>query len=152
MAILVSNKGHAFLEFLRVEEEQIDSYTNDAPLTHALVVVTYQNKKLVIFNKWRQNWELPGGMIDRGETPREAAIRELEEETNQIHETMSFSGLMKFRLKPDDRLEYGALYSCDLDHVRSFVENEEASSIHFWDESEDIGDVDEIDRELLHYG
>lgn len=43
------------------------------------------------------------GMIDKGETPRECAVRELYEETNQSVTQLKFKGLMKFKLKPDDR-------------------------------------------------
>jgi 8-oxo-dGTP diphosphatase len=36
-------------------------------------------------------WEFPGGGIDEGETPEEAALREFEEETG-LKEEISFSG------------------------------------------------------------
>ena len=37
----------------------------------------------MVFNRDPQAWELPGGMLDPGESPREAAFRELEEESGQ---------------------------------------------------------------------
>ena len=83
MAILISKKGNVFLDFLEIDESNINNHINDAPLTHSLVVVKYKKDYLLMFNKWRQNWELPGGIIDEGETPRECAVRELYEETNQ---------------------------------------------------------------------
>ncbi|WP_191276999.1 NUDIX domain-containing protein, partial [Neobacillus kokaensis] len=92
MSILVSKKGNVFLDFLQTSEEEINKYVTDAPLTHSLVVAKYQEKYLLIFNKWRQNWELAGGIIDDGETPRECAIRELFEETYQSIKQLSFKG------------------------------------------------------------
>ncbi|WP_179107201.1 NUDIX domain-containing protein [Sediminibacillus massiliensis] len=151
MPILISKKGDVFLDFLKMDEKNINDSISDAPLTHSLVVVKYKDDYLLLFNKWRQNWELAGGMIDEGESPRECAIRELCEETNQIVSQLNFKGLMKFRLKPDDRFEYGALYSGEIKDLRPFQENEEAEQILFWDKKSDIGYIDEIDEKLLEY-
>ncbi|MGW7693821.1 NUDIX domain-containing protein [Streptomyces asiaticus] len=37
----------------------------------------------MVFDRFRQSWELPGGRIEAGESPRQAAARELLEETGQ---------------------------------------------------------------------
>ncbi|MBS4178336.1 NUDIX domain-containing protein [Bacillus sp. FJAT-49731] len=126
-------------------------YVNDAPLTHSLVVASYQGNFLLLFNKWRKYWELPGGMIDEGETPRECALRELYEETNQRIDNIKFKGLMKFQLKPDDRMEYGALYSGVISDLKPFNENDEAEQLILWNQVTDIGYIDEIDEKLLDY-
>ena len=42
-------------------------------------VFNEKNKVLMIFR--RGHWDLPKGKIDKGETPKEAALREVEEET-----------------------------------------------------------------------
>lgn len=151
MTILISNKGHIFLDFLKISEKDIDKNVIDAPLTHSLVVAKHNEKYLLMFNKWRKNWELPGGIIDDGETPRECAARELMEETNQSIENLTFKGLMKFQLKPDDRLEYGALFSGEIIDLKPFIDNDEAEKIVLWDKVTDIGTVDEIDEKLLEY-
>jgi 8-oxo-dGTP diphosphatase len=104
-----------------------------------------------MFNKWRKHWELPGGIIEKGETSRECAVRELYEETNQSLMHLRFKGLMKFCLKPDNRIEYGALYSGELIEIVPFQENNEAAKIIFWDMKSDIGYIDEIDEKLLEY-
>lgn len=150
MTILISKK-EMYLSISWIDENEINKYVTDAPLTHSLVVAKYQEKYLLIFNKWRQQWELPCGIIDEGETPRECAERELHEEINQSIKQLSFKGLMKFRLKPDDRIEYGALYSGEIDIISDFKENEEVEKIIFRDREENIGYIDEIDEKLLEF-
>ncbi|KRG11074.1 NUDIX domain-containing protein [Lederbergia galactosidilytica] len=149
--ILTNKNGHVFLDFFAIQEKDIYHYIHDAPLTHSLVVAKYNAKYLLIFNKWKQYWELPGGMIDEGESPRECAERELYEETNQSIEHLQFKGLMKFKLKPDDRLEYGALYSGEIKEITAFQANEEAEEIVFWDKKSKFSNIDEIDAALLEY-
>ncbi|MBM7564951.1 NUDIX domain-containing protein [Paenibacillus sacheonensis] len=155
MAIVTDAKGNQLLTFNPIQEKELDTISLDAPLTHALIVVTYEGSYLLMLNKWRKYWELPGGVIERGETARACAMRELFEETNQTAGNATFKGLMKFDLQPSfhgpKRMEYGALYHCELNHVADFIENDEADSIMFWDGSSDIGTIAEIDRKLIEF-
>jgi len=53
------------------------------------VVATTRDKKIVLVRQFRHgsdgfSWELPGGMVDSGEDPEAAAIRELAEETGFV--------------------------------------------------------------------
>jgi 8-oxo-dGTP pyrophosphatase MutT (NUDIX family) len=51
------------------------------PHTHgALVAVCHAGELLLVETSYRRSWGLPGGGIGRGETPRQAAVRELAEE------------------------------------------------------------------------
>ena len=65
----------------------------------SFVRVVIQNEKgelLVIFEKKWNCWVFPGGKIEPGETPEEAAKREVFEETNLIIEDLEIVGEQAF--------------------------------------------------------
>jgi len=134
-----------------MDEEAVATAALGAPLTHALVIVRCKGKTLFVHDTWKDEWELPGGSMEPGETARQCAVRELAEETGQHVDDLEFKGLMKFRLKPDDRIEYGALYSANLAHLSRFQPNKEIDRIVLWDLVSDIGPTAEIDIRLVEY-
>ncbi|MBN2581991.1 MAG: NUDIX hydrolase [Planctomycetes bacterium] len=147
--ICVDRRGNVFIELRRGDEQALLHSCHDAPLTHALIVVEFQGRFLFVHNTRRREWELAGGIIDSEESPRQCAVRELAEESGQTVDNAEFRGLMKFKLRPDDRLEYGALYYARLEHRQRFTPNAEADRMVFWDLMTDIGNVAEIDRRLV---
>jgi 8-oxo-dGTP diphosphatase len=150
MSICINRNGDVFTDFINIPENEIKQDKLDYPLTHSLVVAKSKDGYLLIFNSWKNHWELTGGIIENGETMRECVIREMLEETNQIANKIEFKGLMKFNLK-NGKTEYGGLYSAYIEIERPFVENDEAKKIIFWDSIKDIGYIDEIDKKLLEY-
>lgn len=54
---------------------------------HVLIVAIYQGKLLFTCHS-KRGWELPGGKIEPGETPEQAAVREAWEETGAIIKNM----------------------------------------------------------------
>jgi 8-oxo-dGTP pyrophosphatase MutT (NUDIX family) len=135
---VTDRNGNQLLALDFVGESRLNDADSPPPLPLALVVMTHEGKVLMIFNRWRQEWELPGGMIEAGETPRQAAFRELLEETGGVEgsgvtaESLAFHARALFSLKRPDRLEYAAVYSTRLDALPELKTNEEASAFLWW--------------------
>lgn len=70
----------------RTDEFPVKSKAKPTPTYHIVVGVIYQNGKILIQRRPPKGllgglWEFPGGKIDDGETPENALLREIEEET-----------------------------------------------------------------------
>ncbi|MGK5558861.1 NUDIX hydrolase [Actinomadura kijaniata] len=130
--LAVDDLGNALLCLVLAAE---DKPPRDAPLPLALVALWHGDHVLMVFDRFRQAWELPGGQITPGETPRQTAVRELQEETNHTPERMlRFVGFARFTLAPDQRAEYGALFTGrTVDVSRFFQPNAEIAAIRWWD-------------------
>ncbi|MFD3735917.1 NUDIX hydrolase [Streptomyces sp. NPDC058632] len=135
--LAVDDRGNALVSFALGAE---DKPPGDAPLPVALVALWHGHRVLMVFNRFRQTWELPGGQIDPGETPRQAAARELLEETNHVPDgQFCFVGFASFTLAPDQRAEYGALFTGRAADVSQlFQPNDEVEAIRWWDLGEPL--------------
>lgn len=106
MPICINQKGDVFEELLVITEEKVNQTSLDHPITHAFVDAKNKDGFLLLFNSWKNNWELAGGLLEKGESLRECAIRDMFEETNQTPGRIEFKGLMKFKLRTG-KTEYG---------------------------------------------
>ena len=64
-----------------VEVRLIKKDYRQLPLHYAVIVGKYEGKWVLCQHKKRTTWEVPGGHIEEGETPEEAARREFYEES-----------------------------------------------------------------------
>ncbi len=60
---------------------EIHPFGSLSPLRFVVVCSFYQGKMLLSFHSGHKSWETQGGHIEQGETPEEAARRELYEES-----------------------------------------------------------------------
>lgn len=142
--------GSALLRFEKVPERELAQLDPAVPLTASLVVLWHGERCLMVFNRFRQAWELPGGMIDPGESAREAAVRELLEESGQTPDALDFAGAALIRVAPDNRLEYLAIYRGRIESPHPFTANDEMSDATWWLPSDALPDLLPIDEVLAY--
>lgn len=146
--IIAKNRsGWILHEYINIPEEEISGYPD---VTGSYAIVKVGDKYLVGYNGWRKQWEFPAGGIENGETARQAAYRELMEETHQSNLDLVFKGLFKVT-DSHGRRKYQAVFVGEKKSLDPFVysEGDEMSKIRLWDLKEDIGYVDELDVAIV---
>ncbi len=126
-----------------------DRATQEGPLTASLVVLWRGEECLQVFNRFREVWELPGGMIDPGETSREAAFRELAEESGQRPDELDFVAFAHCWYAPAERVESLAIYRGVIDRQLPFEPNDEISEITWWNPADALDGLAPIDGALV---
>ncbi|WP_020672086.1 NUDIX hydrolase [Amycolatopsis nigrescens] len=123
------------LTSLRITDDEsiLDTLETGVPLPAALVVVTLSSTVLMVFDRHRGEWELPGGMREPGESARQAAVRELAEETGIASAEPAFAAIAEFQLRRPVRHEYAAIYRTALPTPPALVVNDEIADFRWWD-------------------
>ena len=111
-AIATDARGNRLLAVNRASADDLVVAARLTPCPLALVVVMECTTRDVLFglNTWRHEYELPGGMVEGGESFAEAARRELEEETGIRADALQLLGYARFALTDPIREELGAVY------------------------------------------
>ena len=145
--IAKNRSGWILHEFIDITENQITEYSN---VTGAYAIVKVGDKYLIGYNNWRKQWEFPAGGIEAGETARQAAYRELFEETHQENLELKFKGL--FKVTDSHGIQkYQAAFLGEKETITPFeyIDGDEMSKVYLWNLSEDIGYVDEVDVAIV---
>ena len=122
-------------------------------LTYVLLAVRSGGLLLLVRERVRDCWELPGGGIDPGESTRQAAVRELAEETG-LHlppEALRFAGYARTAL-PQRSIRYGALFTAEVAEADRgvFAPTEEIAATCWWNGSDPLpgGQLQTVDTYL----
>lgn len=134
-----------FLELHEVDEARHETI---ATTSFAVVIARAPRGVVLVFNRYRKVWELPGGLIDPGETPRAAAARELAEESGCIApaDALVWLGLVSV---DDGATHHGAVYRAEVDSVPEEFQSEETGGIAYWQAGVHPHPLGATDRALL---
>jgi 8-oxo-dGTP diphosphatase len=124
--------GNALTGFRSGAEDELVRPAGPLAMPASLVVVIHANAVLMMFDSWRRQWELPGGMREQEETARQAAVRELHEETGIQAVELTFVAVAEFDLVEPEHRELLAIYRLDLQVVPTLTVNEEALDFRWW--------------------
>ena len=122
---------------------------SDAPRFAVLVAKTADGVVLV-FNRWRRVWELPGGLIDAEESARDCAVREFREEAGGEPGELEWLGLVEV---DDGSTHLGAVFGCTVRSMPETYESEETGGIAYWTRENPPSPLGHTDAALLsRYG
>ena len=99
-----------------------------ARLEFAVIVARAPEGIVLVFNNFRHVWELPGGLVDAGEHPRDSACRELREEGACEARNVRWLGVTEVS---DGITHHGAVYACEAD-AHEFSANVEIGGRAWW--------------------
>ncbi len=121
-------------------------------LNVAMSVVVKDNKVLLIKRveaPYVGYWTVPGGKIEFGEHPEEAAIRELKEETNLDCESEGIKGIASEIIhNKDSKVAHFLLYVCKLKPLHTNVVQKEEMEVK-WFNIADLDNIKMVPSDLL---
>jgi len=111
---------------MQINFHPINSHTNF--LKYVVICARFQNQWLFVRHKKRTTWEIPGGHIEAGENPDQAAARELNEETGA--EKFDLIPISDYSVTMADQTSYGRLYFAEISQMGTLPPSEIAEVVH----------------------
>lgn len=147
MAIIVNRHGHSLNRFEYIND--INGLKDVQGMWGANAILLYENKLILCWNKYRNNWELPGGGKEKEEDLTQCIIREIYEEISQTATDLQICCFYKVFIPRINKEINGVTFYGELKKLTSFSENEEMSKMVLWDMKTNIGDIDVVDLKIV---
>jgi len=143
-------RGGSLVSFAQLDDNSLEGLDGAAGPVCSLVIVEWGQRVLLGFNVSRQQWELPGGSLEEGESAYEAAIRELEEETGIRAVRVSPVARAEFLFAGEANSHLAAVFAVALCGDPKLVESDELNSFHWWVPTEELWEgVSPLDAEVI---
>lgn len=84
----------------------------DSDLTYSVISAKFKNRWIFVRHQRRTTWEIAGGHIEIGESPLEAAARELTEETGALK--FNLDCVATYSVTIDSKTGWGRLYFAEV--------------------------------------
>jgi len=94
----------------------------DAALTYVVMGARYRGQWIFVRHRERITWELPAGHIEPGESPDQAAVRELYEETGAVRSNLKI--LSDYSVTVKEKVEYGRFYNAEVLELEPLPDHE----------------------------
>ncbi len=104
---------------MRIIQEPIDQ---DRELKFVVMGAKYKDQWLFVRHRERSTWEIPGGHLEKGESPAEAARRELFEETGAT--ALDLTVVCDYAVERDDERSWGRLFAARVYELGDLPESE----------------------------
>jgi 8-oxo-dGTP pyrophosphatase MutT (NUDIX family) len=146
---IFDSRGGSLVSFDRLDSASPQDQESSSGFVCSLIAVEWAQQVLFGYNVTRQQWELPGGAIEANESAREAAFRELAEETGIQADRASLIARADFMFEGDATRYPAAVFAVALVSTPTLVENEELNSFRWWDPTGEMWDgLSPVDAEV----
>jgi tRNA threonylcarbamoyl adenosine modification protein YjeE len=136
------------LDFRPCAEDELDGLDPTIPLRLSLMTARHGGRVLMVRNVRSGEWELPGGPILDGETPRRTAERRLVEETRVPPAGVAFVGIATVQIGHARDIEFIALFRTTLEDAPSIDRGPDDRELAWWDPTSELDGLSPIDAHL----
>jgi tRNA threonylcarbamoyl adenosine modification protein YjeE len=136
------------LDFRPCAEDELDGLDPGIPLRLSLMTARHTGRVLMVRNVRNGEWELPGGPVADGETPRRAAERRLVGETGVLPAAVAFVGIATVQIGPARDIEFVALFRTTLEDAATTDLGTGGRELTWWDPGTHLAGLSPIDAHL----
>jgi len=91
-------------------------------LNYVVVAARYLDQWIFVRHRERSSWEMVSGHIEAGESPGQAALRELSEEAGVVNSTLE--ALCDYEVEAKGKTEYGRFFATEVLELDPRLEHE----------------------------